>query len=295
VELAEALGGLKVTRYEVAEAVATITLNRPERLNAWTGRMHTEYRALLALAEEDAAVRVVVVTGAGRGFCAGADTAALDGHVARGSYDPGTGPDLAMPGYGARPEFDADFAYHFGLTKPVIAAVNGAAAGVGFALACYCDLRFAAEGAKLTTAHGRLGLPAEFGLSWLLPRLVGLTRAADLLLSSRVFLSEEAASIGLVNAVVPADELLAHTHEYARTLATGVSPASLAATKRQLYTDLHRDVAASVRDAGERLDTMMREPDFREGVAALSERRPPRFAFGLGTRSASAPDAGRPS
>jgi hypothetical protein len=134
-----------------------------------------------------------VVTGAGRGFCAGADTRALEGHVERGGYDAGTPPDLARPGYGVRPEFDADFAYHFGMAKPVIAAVNGPAAGVGFALACYCDLRFAAAGAKLTTSHGRLGLPAEYGLSWLLPRLIGLTRAADLLLSSRVVLAEEAA------------------------------------------------------------------------------------------------------
>ena len=214
---------LKVTHYEVAEAVATITLARPQRLNAWTGRMHTEYRALLARAEADPQVRVVVVTGAGRGFCAGADTAALDGHVARGGYDPGTGPDLATAGYGVRPEFDAEFAYHFGLTKPVLAAVNGAAAGVGFALACFCDLRFAATGAKLTTAHGRLGLPAEFGLSWLLPRLVGLTRATDLLLSSRVFMAEEAAAMGLVNAVVGPGDVLPHTLEYARMLATTVS------------------------------------------------------------------------
>ncbi len=116
----------------------------------------------------------------------------------------GPDPGSTSPGYGVRPEFDAEFAYHFGIPKPIIAAVNGPAAGVGFALACYCDLRFAAAGAKLTTAHGRLGLPAEFGLSWLLPRLVGLTRAADLLLSSRVVLAEEAAEIGLVNKVTPA-------------------------------------------------------------------------------------------
>src|SRR3984957_19931642 len=190
---------LKVTRYEVAAAVATITLVRPERLNAWTGRMHTEYRALLARAADDRAVRVIVVTGAGRGFCAGADARALEGHVEKGGYDPGTGPGLEYPGYGVRPGVDAEFPYHFGIPKPIIAAVNGPAAGVGFALACYCDLRFAAAGAKLTTSHGRLGLPAEYGLSWLLPRLIGLTRAADLLLSSRVILAEEAAEIGLVN------------------------------------------------------------------------------------------------
>ena len=271
------LGELKVTRYETTDAVATITLDRPERLNAWTGRMNTEYRALLARAAADSTVRVIVVTGAGRGFCAGADTRALEGHVERGGYDPGTGPGIDRPGYGVRPEFDAEFAYQFGIPKPIIAAVNGPAAGVGFALACYCDLRFAAAGAKLTTAHGRLGLPAEFGLSWLLPRLVGLTRAADLLLSSRVVLAEEAAEIGLINKVTPTAELAPTVHEYARTLATEISPASLAATKLQLYTDLHRDAATSARDADERLRIMMRGSDFAEGVAALTARRPPRF------------------
>jgi len=274
VELAE----LKVTRYDVIDAVATITLDRPERLNAWTGRMNTEYRSLLARASADSSVRVIVVTGAGRGFCAGADSRALEGHVERGGYDPGTGPDLEYPGFGVRPEFDAEFAYHFGIPKPIIAAVNGPAAGVGFALACYCDLRFAAAGAKLTTAHGRLGLPAEFGLSWLLPRLVGLTRAADVLLSSRVVLAEEAAEIGLVNKVTPPDELSETVVSYARMLATEVSPASLAATKLQLYTDLHRDVATAAGDADQRLRTMMTGPDFEEGVAALTARRPPSFA-----------------
>ena len=269
---------LKATRYGVDGAVATITLHRPERLNAWTGRMHTEYRALLARAGADPGVRVVVVTGAGRGFCAGADTRALEGHVERGAYDAGTGPGLAHPGYGVRPEFDAELAYHFGIPKPIIAAVNGPAAGVGFALACFCDLRFAAAGAKLTTAHGRLGLPAEFGLSWLLPRLIGLTRAADVLLSSRIVLAEEALGLGLVNAVAPGDELMAVVGAYARTLATEVSPASLAATKAQLYTDLHRDAASAGRDAEARLRSMMAGPDFAEGVAALTERRPPRFA-----------------
>lgn len=269
---------LKVTRYQPDGPVAVITLDRPDRLNAWTGRMHTEYRALLARAAADPGIRVIVVTGAGRGFCAGADTRALEGHVARGAYDPGTGPDIARPGYGVRPEFDAEFAYHFGIPKPIVAAVNGPAAGVGFALACYCDIRIAAAGAKLTTAHGRLGLPAEFGLSWLLPRLIGLTRAADLLLSSRVVLAEEAFAMGLVNQVVPVPDVLAEAVAYARTLADEVSPASMAVTKLQMYTDLHGDVASSVEYAHSRLEEMMRGPDFVEGVAALTERRPPAFA-----------------
>jgi enoyl-CoA hydratase/carnithine racemase len=268
---------LKVTRYVVRDRIATITLHRPERLNAWTGRMHTEYRSLLAHAAEDAGVRVVVVTGSGRGFCAGADARALEGHVERGAYDAGVGPDLARPGYGVRPEFDADFAYHFGIPKPIIAAVNGAAAGVGLVLACYCDLRFATRGAKLTTAHGRLGLPAEYGLSWLLPRLIGTTRAADLLLSSRVVLAEEAEQIGLVNRAVEPDEVLPVTYAYARRLATEIAPSSLAATKLQLYSDLHGDVASSVHHAATRMDSMMQGSDFAEGVAALTEKRPPAF------------------
>jgi enoyl-CoA hydratase/carnithine racemase len=271
------LTDLKVTRYEVRDRVATVTLHRPERLNAWTGRMHAEYRALLERAGADPAVRVIVVTGSGRGFCAGADARALEGHVARGAYDAGLGDDVAMPGYGVRPEFDADFAYHFGIPKPVIAAVNGPAAGVGLVLACYCDLRFAARGAKLTTSHGRLGLPAEYGLSWLLPRLIGVTRAADLLLSSRVVLAEEAEQLGLVNRALPAADLLPHTYAYARQLATEIAPSSLAASKLQLYRDLHGDVATSVRDAGTRLADMMRGADFAEGVAALTEKRPPAF------------------
>jgi enoyl-CoA hydratase/carnithine racemase len=273
VELAE----LKVTRYEVSERVATITLHRPERLNAWTGRMHAEYLSLLERAAVDPGVRVIVVTGSGRGFCVGADTRALEGHVARGAYDAGLAEDVATPGYGVRPEFDADFASQFGIAKPIIAAINGPAAGVGLVLACYCDLRFAAQGVKLTTSHGRLGLPAEYGLSWLLPRLIGVTRAADILLSSRVVVAEEAEQLGLVNRVLPPEELLPFTAAYAERLATEIAPSSLAVTKLQLYRDLHGDVASSVRDASARMADMMRGADFAEGVAALTEKRPPSF------------------
>lgn len=268
---------LKTTRYDVSKAVATITLARPHRLNAWTGRMHTEYRYLLARADADPGVRAIVVTGEGRAFCAGADAAALEGHIAKGGYDAGTPEDLATPGYGVRPEFDAPFAYHFGLSKPVIAAINGPAAGVGLVLACYADLRFATAGAKLTTAHGKLGLPAEYGLSWVLPRIVGLTHANDILLSSRVVLAEEAAAMGLLNAVLPPDELLPHTYRYAEMLAATVSPSSLRSTKHQIYADFHCDVAASVRDSEARLRQMMTEPDYREGVRAFVEKRRPNF------------------
>lgn len=271
------MGPFRTLRIEVADRVATITLDRPDRLNAWTGRMHTEYRQAVAAAEDDREVRVLVVTGAGRGFCAGADRAALDGHVAKGGYDPGIREPLANPGYGVRSEFDHAFAFHYGLRLPVLAAVNGPAAGVGFVLACYADLRFAAAGAKLTAAHGRLGLPAEYGLSWVLPRLVGLGHAADLLLSSRVVLAEEAAAMGLVNRVLPPEELLPATYEYARLLAHEVSPASIVASKRQLYADLHGDVGTAVEVAERLLEEHVRGDDYLEGVQALLQKRPPRY------------------
>jgi enoyl-CoA hydratase/carnithine racemase len=267
----------RTLRYEVTERVATITLDRPDRLNAWTGRMHTEYRHAVATADLDPDVRVLVITGAGRGFCAGADAKALDKHAEAGRYDDGVREPLASPGYGIRTEFDHAFAFHYGLRLPVVAAVNGAAAGVGLVLACYADLRFAAAGAKLTTAHGRLGLPAEYGLSWVLPRLVGIGHAADLLLSSRVVLAEEAAEMGLVNRVVPAEQLLDVTYGWAREVANHVSPASVTASKRQLYADLHGDVGTSVANAERLLERHVQGPDYTEGVRALLEKRQPRF------------------
>jgi enoyl-CoA hydratase/carnithine racemase len=268
---------LEATRYEVVDRIATITLDRPARLNAWTATMNAEYRAHLSTAAADPAVRVIVVTGAGRGFCAGAESDDLAGHAERGAYDSGAPDDLATPGYGVREEFDAELAYHFGIGKPILAAVNGPVAGIGFALACYCDLRFAATGAKFTTAHGKLGLPCAFGLAWLLPRLIGLPRALDLILSSRTFEADEAHDLGLVTAVVDGPDLLDHVYRYARMLATTVSPASLAASKRQVYESFHLTVAESVRAAEALLDPMMAGPDYREGVAAMREKRTPVF------------------
>lgn len=268
---------LRSIRYEVDDRVATITLNRPERLNAWTGRMHTEYRWAMQEAQDDDSVRVVIVTGAGRGFCAGADAKALEGHAERGGYDPGTPEDLATPGYGVHPGLDGDFTFHLGLRTPVIAAINGPAAGVGLVLACYCDLRFAAAGVKLTTAHGRLNLPAEYGLSWILPRIIGLGRANDLLLTSRVVLAEEAHTMGLVNQVVPAGDVLSAARSHARLMAHDIAPRSLVETKRAIALDLFRDLGASTTEATRLLNEMMGERDFAEGARALVEKRPPRF------------------
>jgi len=260
---------LHTTNFESSGGVAVITLSRPDRHNAWTGRMHTELRHCLERVETDASLRVVVITGdpAGVMFCPGADTRALDGHAERGGYDPGTPVELANPGYGFRPEFDADLSFFLGLETVSIAAINGAAAGVGLALACWCDLRFAAEDARFTTAHGHLNLPAEFGLSC---RIIGLGHANDLLLSSRTFTAAEAHRMGLINSLEPADQVLDAALDYARGLIDEVSPHSLRATKRQIASDtINLDPAASVRDANKRLNQMMGEADFREALKAL--------------------------
>ena len=267
---------LKNTEYEVdSQGVAIIWLNRPHRMNAWTGRLHTEYRHLLNQANSDRAVRAIIVTGRGKGFCVGGDSQALSGHVDRGGYDPGISADIAMPGYGTDEHFDASFAYHFGLDKPVIAAMNGPAAGVGLALACFADLRFAVPAVKFTTAHGKLNLPAEYGLSWMLPKIVGLGRANDLLLTSRVFTSDEALSLGFVNQIFEPAELLDRTVEYAHQLISSVSPNSLRQTRWQIYRDLHRDVASAVIESERLIEDMAKEEDFKEGIAALVQKRPP--------------------
>ena len=267
---------LKNTEYEVdSQGVAIIWLNRPHRMNAWTGRLHTEYRHLLERANSDTAVRAIVVSGRGRGFCVGGDSEALSGHADRGGYDPGISADIAKPGYGTDEHFDASFAYHFGLDKPVIAAMNGPAAGVGLALACFADLRFAVPGVKFTTAHGKLNLPAEYGLSWMLPKIVGLGRANDLLLTSRVFTSDEAHSLGFVNQIFEPAELVARTVAYAHQLVMSVSPNSLRQTRWQIYRDLHRDVASAVIESERLIEDMAKEEDFKEGIAALVEKRPP--------------------
>ena len=269
---------LRTVRFEVADGgVATVWLDRPDRHNAWTGRMHTEYRWVFAQLEADPGVRCAIVTGSGTAFSVGGDARALAGHADRGGYDPGTPDVLAQPGYGIHPELDHDLAWQLGVRFPIIAAVNGACAGVAFALACFCDLRFGARGAKLTTAATRLGLPAEYGLSWILPRLVGITAAADLLYTSRVVLAEDAPS-GLFNAVLPTDEMMPHVRDYAHRLATEAGPSAVTATKRLLVTDLLRHApGTSVEDSKVLLDRHMGTAEYREGIAAFGERRPPRF------------------
>ena len=268
---------LKATSWEVVGRVAIIRLNRPHRNNAWTGRMHVEYRALVQRAENDPDIRCIVVTGEGRSFCVGADSEALAGHVSKGGYDPGLPAELPTPGYGVRDDYDDDFVFHYGLRTPVIAAINGPCAGVGFVLACYADLRYAAGGVRMTTANARLGLPAEYGLSWVLPRLVGVTRAAELLITGRKFRSEEAAGWGLFNEVVSPDELMAHVMEVAQGVAEDVGPNAVATTKYQLYRDADRSVGPAVTEAQQLMRDAMSGSEFAEGVRALRDGDRPNF------------------
>ncbi len=255
-----------VVEKAVRDGVAILTLNRPERLNAWTAEMEDRYFAMLEECGEAQDIRVIVVTGAGRGFCAGADMQGLQALGANGR-------DAADSARERRPQ-----SFPLTIPKPILAAINGPCAGIGLVQALMCDVRFAAEGAKLTTAFARRGLVAEHGISWILPRLIGPARALDLLLSGRVVLAAEAAELGLVNRVLAPERLMESVLAYASDLVTNCSPASMASMKRQVYADLERGLA----DATERADELMMRsftaPDFVEGVQSFVERRDPQFA-----------------
>lgn len=284
---------LKVTDYEIdADGVATVRFNRPGRGNSWTSRMNQEYRWIMATLDADPAARVIVVRGAGKHFSVGADFKALDHYAGDNDYVSSVRNEgFAQPGHGVRPEYDHDVVWHWGLQKPVIAAINGACAGMAMAIACFCDLRYAMAGAKLTTSATRLGLPAEYGLSWLLPRLMGMTHAADVLLTSRVFSAEEGVRMGLLNDVFPEHAFDERIASIARSIAVNVSPAGAATAKRQLYAELmSADVGESIEHSKRLIGQHMKHPDFKEGVAALQARRTPNFA-GLGASAASSDPA----
>ena len=263
----------EVVLYEQRGAVALLTLNRPERLNAWTGAMERQYFDLLDACASDPGVTVIVVTGAGRGFCAGADMELLQDIGSDRSGDTARAASTVH-----RPMWHPTT-----IPKPIISAINGACAGMGVVQALMTDVRFAAAGAKFTTAFARRGLVAEHGISWVLPRLVGPAIALDLLLSGRVFLSEEAAALGVVNAVLPGDQLIEHALAYAADLAANAAPSSMAAMKRQVWGHLELGLAAATEASNVLMAASLKNDDFREGVQSFVEKRPPHFAP-LGTR-----------
>jgi len=268
--------------YDVSDRIATITLNRPARLNAWTPKMGEELEAAFLAAGRDEQVRVIILTGAGRGFCAGADMANLDGlaqseNIAEKlhqlSGDRFAGPQIA----GARPDFQRPNAYLMALDKPVLGAINGPAAGLGLVITLYCDLRFASDQARFSTAFARRGLIAEYGISWMLPRLVGVSNALDLLLSARLIDAAEALRIGLVNRVIPQEQFQAEVRNYALELANHASPRSLRVIKKQIYNGLFQTLGEALDVANEEMLKSLACQDFKEGIAHYLEKRPAAF------------------
>ena len=271
--------------YEVQDRIAVIRLNRPESLNAFTAAMGNGLRNAVGAAVADPEVRVIVLTGAGRGFCAGADMKLLQG-IQGGTTATGGRPGEAEPG---APDFSSelgpDVSAHYGgrfgyllkAKKPIVAALNGPAAGLGFVIALYADLRFAGSEAVFTTSFGQRGLIAEHGCSWLLPRLVGPANALDLLLSARKIGAAEAERIGLVNKVFAQATFMEEVLAYARVLADKVSPRSMAVMKAQVWKSPFQDFGTALAVADSEMLASFKSEDFREGVAHYVEKRAPRF------------------
>ncbi|HTG22089.1 MAG TPA: enoyl-CoA hydratase-related protein, partial [Reyranella sp.] len=225
----------------------------------------------------DPDVRAIILTGAGRGFCAGADMGGLQAIGAGARADRSTKAESSLPGGSTLPEFRMNYSYFPAIPKFIIAAINGPAAGLGFVIPLYADLRFAAESAVFTTAFAQRGLIAEHGVSWLLPRLVGLPAAMDLLCSARKFRAPEALAMGLVSRIIPDDKLMAETRAYATLLANTVSPRSVAVMKRQVWEAEFQTLAEATTQANYEMDLSFQTADFKEGVAHFLEKRAARF------------------
>jgi len=268
------------TIYRVADRVATLTLNRPDKLNAWTAVMEREVRAAMEEAERDENVRVIVLTGAGRGFCAGADMSLLS-TVAEKGLDEARRAQGLQPtsgsGEGARGNFQKKYSYFPAIIKPVIAAINGPVVGLGLVIALYCDIRLAADTARFSTAFAQRGLIAEYGMAWMLPRLIGHSNALDLLFTARMIDAPEALRMGLVNQMLPRETFLESVQRYAADMASNVSPRSLRVIKRQVYDAMFQTLAEAFEISEQEMLASLKCEDFREGVAHFMEKRPPVF------------------
>jgi enoyl-CoA hydratase/carnithine racemase len=269
--------------FEVADGVGTVTLNRPSRLNAWTRVMEREVHTAMMQAEADADVRVIILTAAGKGFCAGADMQNLEtlSSGAKATIED-VDRELSSRFEGPKredtlPDFCKTYSYFPAIKKPIIAAINGASVGLGMVIPLFCDLRFASEQSKFSTAFSKRGLIAEYGVSWLLPRLIGMGNALDLLYSARLIDAAEALRMGLVNRVLPAATFMDEVRAYAKELATMVSPRSMAVIKRQVYHGLFQSLGEAIDTANVELLQSFRSEDFREGVAHFLEKRAPAF------------------
>jgi enoyl-CoA hydratase/carnithine racemase len=256
--------------------VLTVTLNRPDRMNAWTGEMEEGLRAALVSATSDPEVRVVVINGAGRAFCAGADTEFLK------SLQDGTAKLPAGGGQEPWPEdtpaiFRGKFSIPAAVPKPVIAAVDGPAVGIGFVLSLFCDIRVASDRGVFIGSFARMGLIAEKGIDWALCRVVGEARAMEILLSGRKVAADEAQRIGLVTQVMPVDGFDAAVQAYAAEIAANVSPRSAAIIKRQVQSVPFATPEAVLAHGERELAESLKSADFREAMAAMKEKRKPRF------------------
>jgi len=264
-------------QYDVADGVATITLNRPDRLNAWTRQMEMEVRAAMQKAGADDAVRCIILTGAGRGFCAGADMDLLSG-IQQGGQRAENDRRPAAGGSNVRPDFRMTYSYFPTIPKLIIGAINGPCAGLGLVIALYCDIRYAADNAMFTSAFAARGLIAEHGISWTLPRLVGIANALDILCSARKFGAQEALHMGMLNRVLPADQLLPAVREYAKMIASTVSPRSVGIMKRQVWDAQFQTLAESIVVGDAEMKESFLSEDFKEGVAHFMEKRAPKFS-----------------
>ncbi len=265
--------------YEVDGYSAVVTLNRPEKLNAWTGKMGHEVPDAFDRADRDKAVRGIILTGAGRGFCAGADMGMLNG-IASAGGETVVEDTRSVPGP-IEANYHQRFTFPLRTQKPLICAVNGPAAGLGLILSLYCDMRFASETARFGTAFAKLALIAEHGVSWLLPRAVGTGNALDLLYSARVIDAQEALRMNLVQRVYPADELIPACKAYIAGLAATSSPEAMRTMKRLVWDAQFTDLAQAVQTANSAMPATLSGGDFKEGLAAFAEKRQPQFQ-GLG-------------
>ncbi len=262
--------------YEVKDLVATITLNRPDKLNAWTQKMEEELTAAIHDAAADDKVRIIILTGAGKGFCAGADMSLLSAISQEPTPRASFLTDVVTDG-DVRADFRKKLAWLLSVPKPIIAAINGASVGLGFIVPLYCDFRFASEKAKFSAIFSKRGLVAEYGLAWMLPRLIGVGNAIEMIYTSKMVDAAEALRIGLVSRVMPEENFLANVQAFAKELAATVSPRSLGVMKRQIYTGLLQDLGEAFDLATEEMKGSFGTEDFREGVAHFLQKRAAAF------------------
>jgi len=267
--------------YDKSDRIATVTFNRPEKMNAWTSTMGAETRTALLDADRDPTIGAIIVTGAGRAYCAGADMGGLSeissGRARASGAGSSPSPDQEEWLRAQRPDYRNQYAYVLGLSKPVIGAINGACVGLGFTTCLYQDIRIASENARMGLIFVQRGLAIEHGSSWMLPRIVGVARAVELAVTGRLVDADEALRIGLVHRVVPQASLIETAREVAGHIANKCAPLGVSEAKKLVWRHLFTDLATAIREDDESMTMMTRSEDFKEGVRAFNEKRPAKY------------------